>query len=112
MLADDRGSVTAEFAVVLPAVLVVLSLAVGAVMLSAQRLVLASAAAETARHEARGDGVSAAATLRGLGSDVSVQRVSEGPLHCVTLSASPAGGLLSLLEVSARSCAAVSGASP
>jgi hypothetical protein len=56
--------VTAEFAVALPAVLLVLLLAIGAVMLSAQRLSLSSAAAQMARHEARGDAAAAAAVFR------------------------------------------------
>lgn len=108
LLSNERGSVTAEFAIVLPAVLVVLALAVGAIMLSAQRLTLSATAAEVARHEARGDGVSASAILGRLGSGVSVQRRGQGPLHCVTLSSVPAGGLLSVVEISASGCAAMS----
>lgn len=108
MLADDRGSVTAEFAIVLPAALLVLGLAVGSIMLATQRLVLSSTAAELARHEARGDQAAATATHRQLSAGVTVQRGREGALHCVTLSSSPVGGLLSAIKVSAKGCAAVS----
>ena len=51
---DERGSVTAEFAVALPAMLLVLLLAIGAIALATQRLSLSSAAAQMARLEARG----------------------------------------------------------
>lgn len=108
MLADDRGSVTAEFAVVLPAALLVLGLAVGSIMLATHRLVLSSAAAEIARLEARGDHAAASAARGRLGGGVAVQRSRHGPLHCVTLGSSPAGGLLAAIEISAKGCAAVS----
>ena len=101
---------TAEFAVALPAVLLVLLLAIGAVMLSAQRLSLSSAAAQMARHEARGDAAAAAAVFGGLSmrGGVAVRRSGQGQLHCVTLSATPVGGALSVISVTGRGCAAVS----
>lgn len=118
-LADDRGSVTAEFAVVLPAVLMVIVLALGSIMLATHRLSLHSAAAEVARLEARGDTDLAQARLSGLsvgagGSGqasgaVTVQRSAHGALHCVTLTSRPAGGLLSAVAVSGSGCAAQSG---
>jgi len=110
IIRDERGSVTAEFAVALPAVLLVVLLAIGAIMLATQRLSLSSAAAQMARLEARGDDVAAAAVLGGLGvrGGVAVQRSAQGPLHCVTLSATPVSGALSALSVSGRGCAAIS----
>lgn len=108
LLSEDRGSVTAEFAIVLPAVLMVLALSVGAIMISAQRIVLSGAVAEIARLEARGDHASAAVRIGQLDAGVAVQRARAGPLHCVTLTSSPGRGALSLIEVSSRSCAAVS----
>jgi len=112
VLRDDRGSVTAEFVIVLPAVLAVLALAVGAIMLAAQRVVLTSAAAEVARLEARGDAVEASERLAAL-PGVRVQREQRGSLHCVSLSTRPTGGLLAAVGVSARSCAAsAAGAGP
>lgn len=105
-LRDDRGSVTAEFAVVLPAVLMVLVLAVGAIMLATQRITLTSAAAEVARLEARGDHAAAQARLAGVPSHVSVSRATRGPLHCVTLRAAPGAGALSIIQLSSTGCAA------
>ena len=88
----------------------VLLLAIGAVMLSAQRLSLSSAAAQMARHEARGDAAAAAAVFGGLSmrGGVAVHRSGQGQLHCVTLSATPVGGALSVISVTGRGCAAVS----
>lgn len=106
MMRDDRGSTTAEFAVVLPAVLMVLALMLGSILLGAQRLMLTSAAAEVARLEARGDLAAAGARLGSLAFVSAVQRSREGPLHCVTLSASPGAGLLAAIQLSARGCAA------
>lgn len=109
LLRADRGSVTAEFAVVVPAVLVVLGLAVGAIMLSAQRLSLSAAVAEVARLEARGDLAAAQLRLAALG-EVGVARSRDGPMLCLVLSARPGAGALSAIEITARGCAAVSGA--
>lgn len=96
---------TAEFVIVLPAVLVVLMLAVGAILLSAQRVALTSAAAEVARQEARGDSGSAATRLAALPSGVRVSRSDQSDLHCVTLHSKPLGGILGEIGVSARGCA-------
>lgn len=52
---DDRGSVAAEFAMVLPAVVVMLALCVGAVSAGAQHVRLQDAAADAARLVARGE---------------------------------------------------------
>lgn len=96
----------------LPAVLMVLVLSVGSIMIATQRMVLSSAAAEIARHEARGDSTAAGAVIGGLGKGQnggpSVLRSSVGPLHCVTLSMNPARGVLSAISVSGRGCAASS----
>lgn len=105
--ADDRGSATAEFAVALPAVLAVLALVLGGIMLAGRRIELVSAAAELARLEARGDRALAADREQRLPRGIRVLRDRDGALACVNLSAAPGAGLLSLIEVSARSCAAV-----
>lgn len=107
-LRDDRGSVTAEFAVVLPIVLVVLGLVIGGIVISAHRITLTSAAAEVVRLEARGHGDEAAARLARLGGDVTVEREGEGSLLCISLSDRPGAGLLSRIAVQARACAATS----
>ena len=102
---DERGSVTAEFAIVLPAVLAVLGVVIGGVFIASHRLVLVDAAAELSRLEARGDERLAAERLARLPGGVAVERSREGPLHCVALSSRPGGGLLSAVTVNARACA-------
>lgn len=70
-MANDRGSVTAEFAAVIPAVMLVLAASLACVQLSSQQLRLQDAAAITARAAARGDaapsvpGATLATTLQG-----------------------------------------------
>lgn len=107
-MGEERGSVTAEFAIALPVVLMVLVLAVGSIMIATQRLVLNSAAAEIARHEARGDSAAASAVIGGLDAGPNIARSAVGPLHCVTLSMNPGRGLLSAISISGRGCAATS----
>lgn len=110
--ASERGTVTAEFAVVLPTVLVVLGLVVGGVYLAAHRLTLVSLSGEIARSEAREDGASAGPVLEHLGESVEVERERDGALHCVVLTSRPAQGLLAQVAVSARSCAMTLNAVP
>lgn len=105
-LVQDRGAVTAEFAILLPVLVVVVGFCVGAIALSAHRVSLTSAAAEIARLEARGDSGSAAARISSLGG-VSIERTNSDHLLCVTLHSQPADGVLSVLRLSARGCAAV-----
>lgn len=104
-LEHQRGAVTAEFVIVLPAVLIVMSLAVGAVMLATHRLTLTSAAAEIARLEARGETASAMSRLEALGDGVHISRSAEGSLSCVTLQSQPLGGALGVVSVASRACA-------
>ncbi|WP_205879402.1 TadE family protein [Leucobacter triazinivorans] len=109
-LGDDRGSVTAEFAIVMPAVLVVLGLAIGGILISAHRIALVSLAAQVARLEARGDADLARSALEAWnGSSVEVDRSRQGGLHCVTLRSHPGEGLLAGIRVETLACAAVSG---
>lgn len=96
----ERGSVTAEFATALPAVLLCLALCVGAVQAAGQQARLLDHAASSARLIGRGDPAPAppAGATRRVGSDAG--------MVCVTVSApSGAAGLGALgVEVSARSC--------
>lgn len=100
-LRGERGSVTAEFAAVLPAVLLCLALCVGAIQAAAQQARLLDHAATAARLLGRGD-----AAPRPPGG-AARQVGSVDGLLCVTVTApSAAGGLGALgLTVSARSCA-------
>lgn len=92
----DRGSVTAEFAAVVPAVMLVLAAALGGMQLCSQQLRLQDAAAVTARSLARGDPAPAFP-----GASLSTHR--QGDLVCARLSLPPRLPLL--VEVSAQSCA-------
>ena len=103
-LRDDRGGVSAEFAVTLPVVGAVLVLCVAAVTLAAQQVQLAAVAANVARAEARGDSVSGAHSAA-LGFPFTVKRESVGDALCVTLVARPAQGLLAAVAIQSRACA-------
>lgn len=102
-----RGAVTAEFVIAMPALLLVLLLAIGAILLSAQRVALTAAAAELVRLEARGDHAAAQARLGALGAGTEVSRSRDGPLLCLTLRAHPGAGALAAVEIRAMACAAV-----
>lgn len=104
--ADDRGSVVAEFAVAMPAVLLVLVVAVGALAASARQVRLQDAVADAARLSARGEpeprvreAVAAAV------AEASVDISPRGDLVCVTASAPALLGL----RVSAAGCALAGG---
>ena len=92
----DRGSITAEFAAVIPAAMLVLAVALAGMQLCSQQLRLQDAAAITARALARGD---PAPTTPG----ASLTTHREGDLECARLAVPPRLPLL--VEVSAQSCA-------
>jgi Flp pilus assembly protein TadG len=99
---DERGSVTAEFAAVVPAVVLLLACCLSGLQIAGQQLRLQDAAADVARSIARGGPGADAARV---GASVSVSQ--NGDLVCARLSArsrSPAGTLLGL-TLSASSCA-------
>lgn len=104
---DERGTVTAEFAVVVPAVLVILGLVVGGIVIATNRLTLASAAADIARLEARGDTGLSAERLASAGSGITVERQRSGGLLCIKLRAGPKQGMLAALAIEGEACAAV-----
>ena len=90
---------TAEFALALPAVGLVLALCLGGLQLSTQRLRLQDAAAVAARSASRGGGVGAARDAVGrLVPGATVHVTSAGGLLCVDLaragSPAPFGGLI------------------
>ncbi|WP_125098694.1 TadE/TadG family type IV pilus assembly protein [Leucobacter chromiireducens] len=109
LLREERGAVTAEFAIVLPVVVAVLGLVIGGTVLAAHRITLVSQASELARTEARGDMRLARSVEAQLSDDVTVEREQRGPLHCVVLRSAPVGGLLRAVEARAESCAALVG---
>ncbi|NYF17588.1 Flp pilus assembly protein TadG [Microbacterium sp. AK009] len=107
-LGGDRGSVAAEFAVALPAVIVVVLFSVAALTASAQQVRLQDAAADAARLAARGEPtgrVEGAVTAAVDGARSTVSR--EGDLVCV--SATAAAHPAVPLTLSARSCGLAGG---
>jgi Flp pilus assembly protein TadG len=99
----ERGSVTAEFAAVVPAVILLLACCLACLQLAGQQLRLQDAAADVARSAARGGPASAGAQAPGAAVAVSTR----GDLVCASLSArsrSPAGTILGL-TLTATSCA-------
>ncbi len=108
----ERGSVTAEFAAVAPAIVLVLSLCLGAIQAVTQQLRVADAAAGSARALGRGDDTAAvAARARSIVADASMSAEREGDFVCALLSAPcPPGPFSALgLTVTARSCALAGG---
>lgn len=101
---------TAEFAVALPAIAVVLATCLAAVVLVAQQVRLTDAAADAARALGRGESESSAASIahRVSGGGSGMTSWHEDPFVCVTLSA-PAAGLLSAVTLRAESCALAGG---
>lgn len=99
----ERGSVTAEFAAVVPAVILLLALCLGGLQVAGQQLRLQDAAADVSRSIARGGDAAAAADLPG----VRVATAARGDLLCAHLSmraSSPVGSALGL-TLRASSCA-------
>ncbi len=103
-LRGERGSVTAEFAVVVPAVILVVLLVVTTLSASALQVRLEHGAAQGARLAARGESgerVHAAVIAVAGGAAVAVR--DEGDLVCVGATASAPVPLLP--ELSADACA-------
>jgi Flp pilus assembly protein TadG len=110
VVSHDGGSVTAEFAVVLPAVLAVVALAVGAVSASSQSVRLADAAAVAARQTARGDAASVPGTLAVLAPGAVSRSSVDGTVVCLSLARPVSLGPLSgVVTLRARSCAPSAG---
>jgi len=80
---DDQGSVTAELAITLPAVIAILIVALSAMTLQLHRIDLSARAAVVARAIARGESENTIEAL--LGRQVQLQRKAIGPFTCVTL---------------------------
>jgi hypothetical protein len=104
----QRGTVTAEFAAVVPAVLMVLAMCLGSMQVAGVQLRLQDAAADASRSLARGEGAAvASARLRLVvsGAQLSVRR--HGDLVCADARAPAAPGIgwMSALTVSASGCA-------
>jgi len=103
----ERGSVSAEFAVLMPSVLLLLVLGLSATQVSSRQLQLQDAAADAARIIARGEGVPAAeGHLATLVPGAALRGQRTGDLSCVLVSAAGAPrGLFAAVRIEARSCA-------
>jgi len=100
--------VTAEFAVVLPGVLLVLALCVGAVNVVAQQVQLASLASSGARMLARGDdSATMRARIAAAAPGTTVDETPDGDFACVALERRARFGPIGLgtLVLGARGCA-------
>jgi len=101
----DRGSVSAEFAVALPAIVLLVALCVGALSTASRQVRLQDATADAARLVARGDDEGRAfALVAGAVGGARSTLAREDDLVCVVASA-PAGPVLPGVRVHARSCA-------
>ena len=103
----ERGSVVAEFAVAMPAVLMVLAALLGGVEVVGLQLRATDAAADAARSWARGDsGGAVAARLARQLDGARLGRSSRGDLVCATVTVRPRGPLGQLgVRVSGSGCA-------
>lgn len=101
----ERGSVTAEFAVALPAIALVLALSLAAVHVAAVQVRLADAAADAARSLGRGETAGEAAAIAARNaSGARLATSTDDRFVCATLTGG-AGGLLAALELRATACA-------
>ena len=104
-MSADRGSVTAEFAAALPAVIVLLALCLSALHLTTVQVRVQDAAALAARVTARGESGAGAGLVGSLvpGADLSIE--TRGELVCATVVASGGSGPFAGVQLSGRSCA-------
>ncbi len=107
----DRGSVTAEFATALPAVVIVLVCCLAGVQVASQQVRLQDAAAIAARSIGRGETDAAAlGRVQHLANGARLAVTADGELDCVTLrqrATGPAG--LLRVTLTARSCSLADG---
>lgn len=101
----DRGSATAEFAVLMPAVCLVLAFCLSGLQLATRQVQVHDAAALAARAAGRGD--DPATIVRQLIPGASVRSEKRGNLLCARVDApsSPMANLLGFTTVTATSCA-------
>ena len=110
--AGEAGAVAAEFAVAIPAVILVLGCCLGAVQVASQQVRLTDAAADAARTLARGDPVAvAAARVHRVAGTAAMSTSTQGDFVCVELSAPAGFGPASLagVRVRASGCALAGG---
>lgn len=104
-IAAERGSATAEFAVLMPAVCIMLAVCLSGLQLATQHVKAIDAAALAARSASRGE--DASALVNRLVPEASMHSERKGNLLCVRvdISGSPMARLLGFTSVSGTSCA-------
>lgn len=109
---NDGGSAAAEFAVAIPAAVLVLGCCLGAIQVASQQVRLTDAAADAARTLARGDPLGVAtARVHRIDASAALSTTTAGDFVCVQLSA-PAGfgpAALAGVRVRASGCALAGG---
>jgi Flp pilus assembly protein TadG len=103
-LLADSGAITAEFAAVLPAVVLVLACALGAMQLSDEQLRLQGAASTAARLLGRGD-AGASEVIEAVSAGAQLTARSSGPLICADVTAPASVGVVISLTLTASACA-------
>jgi len=107
---DERGSVAAELAVAVPAVLLVLMLGVGALSAAARQVALQDAAADAARLLGRGESEGRAfGVISDAVDGAGVATEQRGDLVCVTATADFAIGRVISVPLRASGCALTGG---
>ncbi|WP_350351528.1 TadE family type IV pilus minor pilin [Microbacterium sp. A8/3-1] len=105
-LGEERGSVAAELALALPAVLLALLLGAGALGAASRQVALQDAVADAARLLGRGEGADAAEGVVGRAvPGAAVSSSGSGDLVCVTASIDVSLGAVIRLPLRASSCA-------
>lgn len=103
---DQHGSVAAELALALPAVVLTLLLGAGALGAAAQQVALQDAVADAARLLGRGESDAAAhAAVSASAGDAHMSSEARGDLVCVTAQLDARVGRLISIPLSASSCA-------
>jgi len=105
---DDAGSATAEFAVVVPVVVLVIALAAGTLSAVSRQVRLEHAVAQAARVAARGESGRVGEVIAAIAGGAVAGVGGEGDLVCVEATLSP-GVPLPLPPLRARSCALAGG---
>jgi len=103
---DERGSVSAELAIALPAVVLALMIGAGALGASAQQVLLQDSVADAARLLGRGESAaSAQAVVLAAVGDARVSTSERGDLSCVTARTEAAITPLLRIPLTASGCA-------
>ncbi|MDR5700260.1 TadE family type IV pilus minor pilin [Agromyces aerolatus] len=102
---------TAELAVALPAVALVLALCLGAVHVVGRQVRLTDAAADAARALGRGESPAVAHGIadRVAGGGTQLSTTQETPLICATVTGNGGAGVLGVIPLRAESCAVAGG---